>query len=123
LVGAPPPRLQEEVSDLLGFRARLDFAWPELGVVGEADGTVKYLHPATAGGRSAREVLAGQRDRQRLLESMGWHVIRWGWAAATRPDRMRALLQSAGMPLAPGHEGAGPALPTPLEWRLAPPLS
>ncbi|MGH1549432.1 hypothetical protein ACRAWB_09775 [Leifsonia poae] len=123
LIGAPPPRLQEEVSDLLGFRARLDFVWPELGVVGEADGLVKYLHPATAGGRTAHDVLAAQRKRQRLIESMGWRVIRWGWATATRPDRMRAVLEGPGIPLAPEHEGAGPALPTPLEWRLAPPLS
>ncbi|MEV8212760.1 hypothetical protein [Leifsonia sp. NPDC077715] len=123
LVGAPRPLLQQEVRDLLGFRARLDFVWPELGVVGEADGTVKYLHPATAGGRTAGDVLAAQRERQRLIEAMGWRVIRWGWATATRPDRMRALVLGAGMPLAPEKEGAGPALPTPLEWRLAPPLS
>ncbi len=134
LAGAPPPRLQQELGDLLGFRAKLDFVWPELGLVGEADGAVKYLHPATMGGRSAREVNARQRERQRLIESMGFRVIRWGWATATRPDRMRALMEEAGVPCGAGrlgsleqpaseHKGAGPAPPTPLEWRLAPPLS
>lgn len=102
LIGAPPPELQVTVGDLLGFRARLDFVWPELGLVGEADGLVKYLHPALRDGRTAVEVLGAQSERERLILLMGLRIARWGWSTGSRPDRMRVALEAAGVPLASG---------------------
>lgn len=99
LAGAPPPDLQVSVGDLLGFRARLDFVWPRLGVVGEADGAIKYTRPALRQGRTARDVFEFQNERERLIRSMGLSVFRWGWATGTRPDRMRAAAKAIGIPL------------------------
>ncbi len=50
--------------------ARVDFGWPELGVVGEADGRVKY-------GRDAARVVEAEKDRQAQLEALGLVVVRW----------------------------------------------
>jgi len=100
LVGAPPPDLQSSVEDLLGFRARLDFAWPSFGLVGEADGAVKYRSAALRRGRTLSEVFADQRRRESLIRAMGFRVVRWGWPLASRPDRMAALLRDAGLPVA-----------------------
>lgn len=99
LAGAPAPELQAPVEDLLGFRARVDFAWPELCLVGEADGSGKYVDPRHTRGRTSAEVLQRQRDRERLIRASGLRVVRWGWGTGTRPDRMRTALQKAGVPM------------------------
>lgn len=62
---------------------RVDFLWPALGVIGEADGLGKYRGDFDdAGGGPdavARRVLA-ERDRERALEALGFGVARWGVA-------------------------------------------
>lgn len=50
---------------------RVDFWWPELGVIGEADGMLKYTDP---------QVLTQEKARQLDLEGPGRSVFRWGWA-------------------------------------------
>ena len=50
--------------------ARVDFAWVELGVVGEADGRVKYA-------TDAAHVIEEEKDRQARLEAVGLVVVRW----------------------------------------------
>lgn len=99
LCGAPPPALQQPVEDLLGFRARLDFVWPELGLVGEADGVAKMVRPDLLDGRSRDQALEDRRRRESLIRAMGLRVVRWGWKTAMRPDLMRVLLRDAGVPL------------------------
>lgn len=101
LAGAPPPQLQATVEDLLGFRARLDFVWPEQLIAGEADGASKYRDAAQRRGRTPAEVFADQAGRERLVRASGLSVIRWGWETGTRPDRMAALLRTARVPLGP----------------------
>ncbi len=69
--GIPTPVLQWQVRTARGdVMARVDFAWPELGVVGEADGRTKYT------GDAAR-VVEAEKDRQALLETLGLVVVRW----------------------------------------------
>jgi hypothetical protein len=69
--GIPTPVLQWQVRTASGdVVARVDFAWPELGVVGEADGRTKYT------GDAAR-VVEAEKDRQALLETLGLVVVRW----------------------------------------------
>ncbi|HVN12999.1 MAG TPA: hypothetical protein VMT69_12970 [Kineosporiaceae bacterium] len=68
----PAPLCQVEVRDGRGrFVARVDFAWPQLGVVGEADGRGKYDGDAV-------EAFEAEKDRQALLEALGLVVVRWG---------------------------------------------
>jgi hypothetical protein len=101
LAGAPPPELQTTVGDLLGWEARADFCWPELGLIGEADGARKLLHPAMLRGRSVMDAVADQRVRERRLEHAGFRVMRWGWDTGRDLRRMRELLLSFGVPLEP----------------------
>lgn len=72
----PMPRLQAWLS--LGFRTlgRTDFYWDDFGVVGEADGRVKY----------AGDALWREKVRQEALEDAGYVVIRWTWARAHVSD-------------------------------------
>lgn len=70
--GIPAPRVQVNVYDEQGrFVARVDFAWLERGVVGEADGRVKYQ------GADAAGAIRAEKDRQARLEALGLIVVRW----------------------------------------------
>ena len=60
---------------------RVDHLLPEDGVVLEADGAVKYNNRS-----DADSVVAGEKERERLLRSAGFGVARYTWAdAANRP--------------------------------------
>lgn len=112
LAGAPPPELQLRVRDLEGVFARLDFAWPGLGLAGEADGAEKLQHPAFRRHADVRHALAARSERDRRIEAAGLRVIRWRWATGRRVDLMRAFLTGEGVPLNPrarlGELGLGP---------------
>lgn len=69
----PPPEPQTLIYDRQGrFLGRCDFYWDELGVIGEADGDIKY--------RVGRAAVDAQVDRQTALEGTGLSVVRWGWS-------------------------------------------
>jgi hypothetical protein len=69
--GLPPPELQVDLVDHQGiFLARPDFFWPKLGVVGEADGRIKY-----SDGRG--RTLWDEKRREDLLRQQGYEVVRW----------------------------------------------
>lgn len=72
----PLPKLQVNVFGARGWIARVDFDWDAYGVVGEADGRVKYLD----------EELWLEKLRQEALEDADRVVIRWTWSAAHVPD-------------------------------------
>jgi hypothetical protein len=84
----PAPDLQARFVDSTGrFLARTDFHWPQFGVVGEADGAMKY---------TAREVLMAEKRRQEALEDLGLIVVRWGWDDVTRrPRHLAARIEAA----------------------------
>lgn len=67
LGGLPQPQLQFPISTAFGV-CYTDFAWPQFGVVGEADGLGKY----TSG-----DTVRDERRRQGGLADEGWHVERW----------------------------------------------
>lgn len=67
----PEPRLQFPVHDRNGLIGYCDMAWPELSVIGEADGLRKY---------SDRSVLVDEKAREDRLRAQGWIVVRWTWA-------------------------------------------
>lgn len=77
--GLPRPELQCEVRSASGaFIARTDFAWPELGTVGEFDGAVKYgrlLKP----GQQPGDVVFGEKVREDAIRAETLHVARWIW--------------------------------------------
>lgn len=91
----PVPVVQYEVRDERGrLVARLDFAWPHLGVFLEFDGLIKYeklLRP----GERASDVVIRERDREReVCRITGWRCIRITWADLARPQRLAAMIRS-----------------------------
>jgi len=70
--GLPDPELQWSIGNEWGrFVARVDFYWDEFGVVGEADGAMKY-------DGSDPEPLLAEKKRQGALEDLDLEVVRWG---------------------------------------------
>ncbi|GAB3281654.1 hypothetical protein GCM10027449_22890 [Sinomonas notoginsengisoli] len=87
--GIPAPELQFEVVTQEGiFRA--DFAWPELRVILEFDGAVKYFDYSPT-----REVLLAERRRENALAAMGWVVVRIHWADLEAPEAIGAKVHAA----------------------------
>ena len=97
-IGCPQPHLQIPFSDSDGLIGVVDFFWPELGIVGEADGDVKYLDPSFRGGRSADQVVLDEKIREDRLRALGLKVVRWRWRTATDVHAFRSKLSSAGLP-------------------------
>jgi hypothetical protein len=84
--GIPPPVLQWPVRDPQGRHiGTADFAWPELGTVGEFDGLVKYgrlLRP----GQSPGDAVVAEKRREDRLRDEGLQVARWTWDELDDPD-------------------------------------
>lgn len=67
----PIPTLQEPIRDARGLIGVVDFAWLALGVLGEADGAIKYTDSQT---------LMDERAREQRLRDAGYEVFRWTWS-------------------------------------------
>ena len=66
--------------------ARLDFAWPELGVWLEFDGREKYVKHLREGESVVDAVLREKQRESTIIELTGWRCIRITWADLDRPD-------------------------------------
>lgn len=74
----PTPDLQSSIFDEHGrFVGRVDMLWPEVGVVGEADGMGKY---------EQAYILRAEKRRQEELERTGLIVVRWTMGDLAEPD-------------------------------------
>ena len=92
-LGLPTPELQYEIV-VQGIHYRADFAWPDLRVLGEFDGKVKYgalLRP----GETADDVVMREKRREAALRAAGWWVVRWTYKEAFRPTLLEGLLRPA----------------------------
>jgi hypothetical protein len=68
----PAPEPQARIgNESRRFVGRVDFYWDEYGVVGEADGDMKYDGSDT-------EALIEEKKRQERLENLGLEIVRWG---------------------------------------------
>jgi hypothetical protein len=101
-LGFPTPELQRSVlrprSRSLAF---LDFAWPEYGVWGEADGDGKYLGNSRRDGdrRSAAMIVRDEKARENEVRAATrWVCARWDWAEAWKSGPLRDILLEAGLP-------------------------
>jgi hypothetical protein len=79
--GLAPPVLQWEVRAAATGRliGRVDFAWPQLGTVGEFDGLVKYGRTLCPG-QDVAEVLVAEKLREDALRDEDLGVVRWIWS-------------------------------------------
>jgi len=83
--GLPRPELQFPVQTEEGTRFA-DFAWPQFGVIGEADGEVKY---------SSRRQNWQEKRREDRVRRLGYRIVRWGWAdLRSDPDAVMLMLRS-----------------------------
>ena len=89
----PIPEVQVEISDRVGrFIGRVDFLWRSHGLIGEADGALKY---------TAEGVLYDEKRREDRLREQGYRVIRWGWDDLGRGGTLYPRLLSALAPPTP----------------------
>ena len=93
----PVPELQAWVEGDDGRWYRVDFLWREHGVVGEADGLLKYRTEAD---------LRAEKLREDALRGRGLRVVRWTYDdAVRRPEvflgRLQRALAAADSPLLP----------------------
>jgi hypothetical protein len=94
----PPPEPQYKVRDSRGVVvARVDFAWPGLGVFLEFDGKVKYQRFLREGETPADAVVREKRREELVCGLTGWRCIRLVWSDLYRPEltaaRIRATLE------------------------------
>ena len=100
LLGAPEPVLQQSFP-IGASVARVDFWFPEQGVVLEFDGEVKYADPRLLRGRPVGEIVADEKRRENALRRAHPRVravVRVVWAEVRDLRRFRAVLQEAGIP-------------------------
>jgi hypothetical protein len=91
----PTPIPQHEICDSNGrVIARVDLAWPELGVYLEFDGKVKYTRLLKSGDDITQVVLAEKRREERIYELTGWRCIRLIWADLEQPERTAARIRA-----------------------------
>lgn len=86
--GLPEPELQARFDDGSGLIGYVDMYWPQLGVIGEADGQIKY---------DSRDDLVREKVREDRLRALGLRVVRWMWSdIKDRPADVARRIREAG---------------------------
>lgn len=86
-LGLPEPQLQVPIYDRDGLVGYVDMCWLELGVIGEADGLMKYTDP---------QALIAEKRREDRLRALGFAIVRWDWSEImNRPYEVVRRIQSA----------------------------
>ena len=94
--GLPAPMPQYQVRDRRGqVVARVDFAWPELGVFVEFDGKVKYEALLKPGESASDVVVREKRREERIVELTGWRCIRVTWSDLENPEPLLKRIRQA----------------------------
>ncbi|MFC6706270.1 hypothetical protein [Flexivirga alba] len=98
-LGLPMPELQVIFDDATGFIGRVDFFWPQLGIVGEADGRVKFRVADGLSGREAEEAVwrAKRRDDRLLRHPDVRKVGHWDWGEALNSTKFAQVLRDLGV--------------------------
>ncbi|QZY27680.1 hypothetical protein [Nocardioides coralli] len=80
--------------------ARVDLAWPELGVFVELDGKVKYETHRRPGESVTDAVVREKRRESMIVELTGWRCIRLVWADLRHPAACAARIRAGFRPTA-----------------------
>lgn len=99
--GLPAPIPNYAIRDREGrVIARVDLAWPQLGLFLEFDGTIKY-GALLRDGESAKDVIMREQRREELIcQVTGWRCIRVVWADLYRPAQTAARIRALFRPMA-----------------------
>lgn len=97
----PAPVPNFPICNALGVEiARVDLAWPDLGVFLEFDGKVKYESRRREGESVVDCVLREKRRESLICEITGWRCIRITWADLYRPAEVAARIRALFTPAA-----------------------
>jgi hypothetical protein len=92
----PEPVLQFEIYDGTRLVGICDYAWPDLGLLGEFDGQVKYRRYVRPGEDPSQVVFREKRREDMMREITGWPMIRYVYAdlyaRAKTAERTRRLM-------------------------------
>ena len=93
-LGLPAPHLQVSIfAPNQKFIGRTDLGYPELGVLLEFDGFVKYSKLLKDNEHSV-DVVVREKDRENLIRGMGYLVIRIVWADLHKPARLAERIKA-----------------------------
>lgn len=101
--GFSVPQLQVPFTDpLTGKQSRVDFLWrtaDERIIVGELDGTAKYVDPQMTDRKSIQETVQAEREREQALFRAGvTEIVRFTFDDAVRQKPLITKLRRAGVP-------------------------
>lgn len=98
-LGMPMPELQVRFYDASGFIGRVDFFWRQLGIIGEADGRIKFRVSDGLTGEEAEEAVwrAKRRDDRLRRHPEVRDVGHWDWDEALHPGRFMGVLHALGV--------------------------
>ncbi|WP_291788685.1 hypothetical protein [Bifidobacterium sp.] len=101
--GFSVPQLQVPFTDpLTGKQFRVDFLWRTADgriIVGELDGTAKYVDPQMTDRKSIQETVQAEREREQALFRAGvTDIVRFTFDDAVRQKPLIAKLRRAGVP-------------------------
>lgn len=101
----PRPQPQVPILDEQGAEfARVDFAWPEIGVFLEVDGRAKYLIHRRDGESLEDFLMREKRREEQICMLTGWVCVRITWSDLNTPRstarRIRRVLDSRARPVA-----------------------
>lgn len=96
--GFAPPLTQQEICLPDGRIVRVDFFWPDEGIIGEFDGMEKYSRSRNLSGLSPARVVEEEKVREDELRSMGHRFVRWTWSQMMHQRRLTEILLRAGVP-------------------------
>jgi hypothetical protein len=86
VAGTATPLFQAAIDTPAG-KVYPDFFWPEVGLIGEVDGAIKYQDP---------RAYVLEKEREQLLRDLGYRIVRWlAKEIMTRPDRVVARIERA----------------------------
>ena len=93
-LGFARPMLQKEFDLGQLGKKRVDTYWPDVNVIGEADGDSKYrLHPGGVGA-----ALVEEKRREDALRRLSDGFARWGWADCRDPQLLEQILLDERIP-------------------------
>jgi len=96
-LGIAPPELQVPFFDEDGHIGDADFYWPELDLIGEFDGLVKYRDQRYLRGRLPLDAVIAEKQREDRMRRVVRAFTRWGWATAMDKARLERHLAAHGL--------------------------